>query len=208
MADLDRATVFLSASFPSGKRGEQFKPYDASGIADAVSVFSRAILGSNGMLAFGGHPTITPLVVMISRELRVKGSVLVFQSSWFEDQRLPEVDEIEDEKLGFVRWTPKVGELGDSLRRMREEMIRPMRYAGALFIGGMEGIRDEYAMVKEWSPNTPCIPVAGPGGAAAKLPMRDWKALGLVPLERSRAYPFMALKFVEALAGSATRALS
>ena len=123
MADLERATVFLSASFPSGERGEQFKPYDASGIADAVSAFSRAILGSNGTLAFGGHPTITPLVLMISRELRIKGSVIIFQSGWFEEQRLPEVDEIENEELGLVRWTPKVDDRDDSLRIMREEMI-------------------------------------------------------------------------------------
>ena len=88
MADLHGETVFLSASFPSGKRGERFMPYDPSGIADAVSAFSRAILGSNGTLAFGGHPTITPLVLMISRELRVKRSVIVFQSSWFEKMRI------------------------------------------------------------------------------------------------------------------------
>ena len=105
MTDLRRATVFLSASFPSGKRGESFTPYDASGIADAVSAFARAILDNNGQLLFGGHPTITPLVFMIARELRVQDSLLVFQSTWFRNQRLPEVDEIEREKLGQLVWT-------------------------------------------------------------------------------------------------------
>ena len=208
MVDLDQATVFLSASFPSGKRGERFMPYDPSGIADAVSAFSRVILDSNGKLAFGGHPTITPLVLMITRELRVKHSVIVFQSRWFEKLRPPEVDEIEDEKLGFVEWTPKVDDRDEALRIMREAMIQPGRYAGALFIGGMEGIGDEYAMVKECSPKTPCIPVAGPGGAAARLPTGDCKALGLVAFEHSRAYPFMALRFVHALAGLRNAALA
>ena len=206
MADLDRATVFLSASFPSGERGKRFMPYDPSGIADAVSAFSRAILDSNGMLALGGHPTITPLVLMISRELRVTNSVIVFQSGWFEEQRLPEVDEIENEELGLIKWTRKSDDRDDSLRIMREEMIHYKRYVGALFIGGMEGIGDEYEMVKSSSPMTPCIPVVGPGGAAAELPTRDWEALGLGRLERSRAYPFMALRFVEAIAGLVNRA--
>ena len=200
MINLARANVFLSASFPSGERGKRFKPYDPSGIADAVSAFSRAILDSNGTLAFGGHPTITPLVLMISRELRVKGSVIVFQSRWFEDLRLPEVDEIEKEKLGFVKWTRKVDDRDASLRIMREEMIESMRFAGALFIGGMEGIGAEYDMVKDRCPETPCVPVAGPGGAAAKLPTWDCEELGLVAFERSRAYPLMALRFVRALA--------
>ena len=202
MANLNRATVFLSASFPSGERGERFMPYDPSGIADAVSAFARAVLGNNGTLAFGGHPTITPLVLMISRELRVKESVIVFQSRWFEELRIPEVDEIEKEELGSIEWTRKEDDRGDSLRIMRETMIRSRRYAGALFIGGMEGISDEYQMMKECWPDTPCIPVWGPGGAAAKI-AGDYNALGLARFRGSRAYPFMALQFVDALAGFA-----
>ena len=202
MANLHRATVFLSASFPSGERGERFRPYDPSAIADAVSAFSRAVLSNNGTLAFGGHPTITPLVLMISRELHVRESVTVFQSRWFEDLRIPEIDEIEQEKLGFIEWTCKADDRDDSLRIMRETMIRFKRYAGALFIGGMEGISDEYQMMKECCSKTPCIPVRGPGGAAAKL-AGDYTALGLDPLQQSRAYPFIALQFVNALAVSA-----
>lgn len=102
MANLDQAAIFLSASFPSGERGKRFMPYDASGIANAVSAFARAILCSKGRLLFGGHPTITPLVLMIARELRVKRSVVVFQSEWFRDQQLPENDEMETEELGIA----------------------------------------------------------------------------------------------------------
>ena len=202
MVDLHGATVLLSASFPSGRRGEQYRPYDASGIADAVSAFARTILASRGRLAFGGHPTITPLVLMISRELRVRESTMVFQSSWFEDQKLPEVDELEREKLGVVRWTTRGLDRDDSLRVMREEMIRSIPYAAALFVGGMEGIEDEFAILRRSYPGTPCVPVRGPGGAAAKLPPADGEALGLAALQMSRAYPLMALRFVDALAGS------
>ena len=174
-------------------------PYDPSGIADAVAAFSRAILRNNGTLAFGSHPTITPLVLMIARELCVKDSVDVFQSAWFKEQRHPEVDGIENEKLGCVHWTPDADDQDEALQTMRQEMIKHTRYAGALFIGGMDGIGDEYRMVKKIWPETPCIPVAGPGGAAAHLPMKDCEALGLASFNRSKAYPYMGIRFVEAL---------
>ena len=123
MTDLHRATIFLSASFPSGNRGERFRPYDPSGIADAVSAFTRAILSGNGKLVFGGHPTITPLVLMIARELSVTDSVIVFQSAWFRHIRIPEVDEIQSERLGVIHWTKSADDLERSLRIMRNEMI-------------------------------------------------------------------------------------
>ena len=186
-------------AFPRENAAGRFKPYDPSGIADAVSAFSRAILKSNGRLVFGGHPTITPLVLMISRELRVKDSVIVFQSRWFEDLQIPEVAEIEDEQLGVVKWTRKENTRDESLQLMRAEMIESIRYSGALFIGGMEGISDEYDMVKGQDCRTLCIPVAGPGGAASQLPMQDCETLGLATFERSRAYPLLALQFVQAL---------
>ena len=201
MINLHRATIFLSASFPSGKRGQSFEPYDPSAIADAVSAFTRAILEANGRLSFGGHPTITPLVFMIARELSVQESLFVYQSDWFFDQVVPEIDQIGNENLGTIVWTPRAGTLPESLRIMRHEMIDASReYVAALFIGGMEGIRDEYDLVRKRSRRTPCIPVTGPGGAAARLPAHDCFELGFAPLHESRAYPFVALRLVEILA--------
>ena len=199
--NLHRATIFLSASFPSGERGQAFEPYDPSAIADAVSAFTRAILEANGRLSFGGHPTITPLVFMIARELSVQESLVVYQSEWFCDQIVPEIGQIGNEKLGTIVWTPQADTLPESLRVMRHEMIDASReYVAALFIGGMEGVRDEYQLVAKRSPRTPCIPVTGPGGAAAHLPVDDCVALGLAPVHHSRAYPFLALRVVEAVA--------
>lgn len=200
MTNLHRATIFLSASFPSGDRGERFRPYDASGIADAVSAFARAILAGNGKLVFGGHPTITPLVLMIARELAISDSVVVFQSAWFRRIRIPEVDEIQSERLGVIRWTDSADDLEESLRIMRNEMIASIPYEAAVFVGGMEGIQDEYDLFAELRPDIPCIPVTGPGGAAAKLPSTGWDILGLTRLHGSRAYPLAALTFVDALA--------
>ncbi len=204
MTDLHRATIFLSASFPSGNRGERFRPYDPSGIADAVSAFTRAILAGNGKLVFGGHPTITPLVLMIARELSVTNSVDVFQSAWFRHIRIPEVDDIQSERLGVIHWTESADDLERSLRIMRNEMIGSIPYEAAIFVGGMEGIQDEYNLFAELRPDIPCIPVSGPGGAAATLPSNGWDILGLARLHSSRAYPLAALALVDALAHRAT----
>ena len=205
MTDLRRADIFLSASFPSGKRGKSFEPHDPAAIADAVSAFARAILGSNGRLAFGGHPTITPLILMIARELKVQKSVFIYQSKWFKDEIPPEVGQIDDEGFGFVVWTPKAITLNESLQIMRHKMInQSSKYVGAIFIGGMEGIRDEFHLVKEHSRQTPCIPIIGPGGAAARLPLEDCDRIKFAPLHECRAYPFVALRFVEILADRET----
>lgn len=204
MSDLKGQNVLLSASFPSGERGERFKPYDPSGIVDAVCAFSREILESNGTLTIGGHPTITPLVVRICKDLKVVNSVTVFQSEWFREQQLPEIDDIEGEQLGTVQWTEKAYDRDESLRIMREAMINEGQFVGALFIGGMEGIEAEYKLVRRVWSHTPCVPVAGPGGAAACLSTVNAAALGLSSLEQSRKYPYMAFRFVEALANTQT----
>ena len=201
MANLRKAKVFLSASFPSGKRGKEFMPYDASGIADAVSALVRGVLGGNGRILFGGHPTITPLVFMVARELRVQNSVIVYQSSWFREEQIPEIDEISKEKLGRIVWTDQRHTREASLETMRDTMTQlASQWVAALFVGGMDGIRDEYDKVKKRSPKTPCIPITGPGGAAARLPGEDCGALGLSQVYKSRAYPLLAVRFVDAIA--------
>ena len=138
---------------------------------------------------------------MIAREMRVRHSLVVFQSTWFKNQKLPEVDEIVSEELGKLVWTPEAHTREHSLRIMRDDMIDSARLCvGALFIGGMEGIQDEYDLVKRHAPKLFCIPVTGPGGAAAHLPTEDWDTLGLSQVHESRAYPFVALQIVKALA--------
>ncbi len=69
------APVFLSASFPSGARGEGFRPYDPADIADAVTALVRSLFNAGVPVAFGGHPTITPLVLFVAAEHGVRGSV-------------------------------------------------------------------------------------------------------------------------------------
>ena len=190
--------VFLSASFPSGKRGEKVRPFDPSGIADAVSAVVRAVLVHGGKLVFGGHPTITPLVLMIGSELRVRKAVDVFQSKWFIEQITKETWALEEAEVGTIHETGWRPSLEESLEEMRRQMLGFVAPAAAVFVGGMSGIQAEYDLVGKMRPGVPRIPVAGPGGAAARLP-----TAGVPDMLReelgSRHYPFLAALIVEAL---------
>ena len=197
--------VFLSASFPSGERGGRFRPFDAAAIADAVTAIVRAVLASGGKLLFGGHPTITPLVLMIGTELRVRKAVDVFQSEWFKDQITTETLNLYGSEIGSIHWTRRCISRDHSLLEMRRRMFDFVKLDGAVFVGGMEGTIEEYKYVGSVLPRVPRIPIAGPGGAAARLPteapdfpdsLRHW--IG------SRRYPFVASLIVDAIAESDT----
>ena len=195
--------VFLSASFPSGERGQEVEPYDASAVADAVTAIVRAVLWRGGRLVFGGHPTITPLVLMIAKELEVRDAVDIFQSRWFEAHLTQETRMLAELAVGTIHWTPQRATLEDSLVEMRTEMLNYSALAGAIFVGGMSGIWQEYDLVGIICPGVPRIPVAGPGGAAARLP-RDGEDVpqALRPYVGSRRYPFVATQIANALVAS------
>ena len=197
--------VFLSASFPSGNRGERFTPFDAAAIAEAVTAIVRAVLSSGGMLLFGGHPTITPLVLMIGTELRVRQAVDIFQSEWFRDQITTEALDLYGSDIGRIHWTRKCGSRDESLLEMRRRMFEFVALKGAVFVGGMEGIVEEYEYVGSALPDVPRIPIAGPGGAAARLSIEAENLPdSLRHRIRSRRYPSVASLIVDALGESDT----
>ena len=193
--------VFLSASFPSGERGDQVRPFDAPAIADAVSAIVRAVLLNEGKLLFGGHPTITPLVLMIGAELGVQKAVDLFQSRWFGGRITEEAWTLAASNVGTIHWTPRCETLEDSLEEMRRQMLEFVVPAGAIFVGGMSGIWEEYQLLGRIRPGVPRIPVGGPGGAAAQLPSGgDDLPTILHGKVGSRRYPFLASLVVKALA--------
>lgn len=200
MNALEGRHVFLSASFPSGRRGEEVRPFDAAAIADAVTAVVRAVLVNGGRLLFGGHPTITPLVLMIGSELRLQNAVDVFQSQWFRDRITGDTWRLARLRVGTIHFTPRRETLDASLAEMRRQMLEFVVPAGAIFVGGMSGIVDEYELVGSIRPGVPRIPVVGPGGAAARLPMeRDDVPEALRQEVESRHYPFVASRIVEVL---------
>ena len=200
LTSLEGQSLFLSVRFPSGARGQQFKPFDPGGIADAVTAIVRAVLVSNGRLLFGDHPTITPLVLMVASEVDGKGGVDVFQSKWFERQITDETLALVEAGYGTIHWTPTCATREDSLHVMRAEMLRsvPALVAG-VFVGGMEGTKDEFRQFRKFQPDVPRISIHGPGGAAATLPLDEAKDI-LGKHVKSRRYPFVAAMMMDRLA--------
>ena len=200
MTALGQRRVFLSASFPSGDRGTRFEPFDSGAIADAVTAVARAVLAADGRLLFGGHPTITPLVLTVASELEIKGAVDVFQSRWFADQITRETKMLKDAGFGAIRWTPERVTRKESLETMREAMLgRDRKLIAGVFVGGMEGVREEHELFRRFHPRVPSVSLVGPGGAAAQLPMAEgWSVLG--EHVESRRYPFVASVLVRELA--------
>ena len=203
MTALGRRRVFLSASFPSGERRARFEPFDSGGIADAVTAVVRAVLAAKGRLIFGGHPTITPLVLMVASELDVEGAVDVFQSQWFKDEITRETRALEKAGFGAIHWTPEQATREKSLETMREEMLgHDRKLVAGVFIGGMDGVREEYELFQRFQPRAPRVSLVGPGGAAAKLPMNEARSV-LGSHVESRRYPFVASVLVDSLAETA-----
>lgn len=63
------------------------------------------------------------------------------------------------------------GDRDKSLASMRREMLSGP-FHGAVFIGGMEGVVDEYALFTSLHPGAVVLPLYAPGGAARDLAVR------------------------------------
>ena len=198
--DLGRRNIFLSASFPSGPRGEIFQPFDPAEIADAVTALVRAVLTYNGRLVFGGHPTITPLVLFVASEHRVTDAVDIYQSRFFADVIPVETGRLATAGFGRIQWVARRASLESSLREMRTAMIGGSDPLTGVFVGGMEGIVEEWELFAEAYPDRPRMAFLAPGGAARRL--EPFHVPGELSHDlRSRNYPVAAERMIRYLTG-------
>jgi hypothetical protein len=205
VVDLQRRPVLLSASFPSGDRGDRFKPYDPDAVADAVTALVASVFASKGRLVFGGHPTITPLVLRMAADHGAREAVSVYQSEEFRDVITEPTRELERGGFGRIIVTPSSTELPRSLALMRVSMMNDNDdIIGGFFVGGMEGVLEEYAILGEVHPGVVRLPLKAPGGAAARLEPtgRDSEPLpsGVLSWLGSPHYPLVAAELVRFLA--------
>jgi len=117
-------------------------------------------------LVFGGHPAITPMIRLQVAQagIPVGDRIVMFQSRYFE-RDFP----TDNSAFEHVELVDSVSnDRGASLFRMRREMLAGPFQVG-LFIGGMEGVEEEYALFLELQPNLPAFPIASTGAAAAKI---------------------------------------
>ncbi len=158
------SAIFLSASVPTkGRKG--FDTADPFLIREAVSAFVEVALGRR-MIVWGGHPAITPIIWAAAEAfgLDYGSNVRLFQTQFFED-RYPE----DNKRFENVTYVPASNSLTESLSLMRDRMLRSYEFEAAVFVGGMEGIQEEYQLFREIWPKEKIVALPAPGGAARDI---------------------------------------
>lgn len=174
--------IFLSASVPTYGRefADTCHPYQ---IQTAVRSLLVLALGRQ-RIVFGGHPSITPMVHAACRNFGVKNidCATIYQSTYFTD-KFP----LENQDFADIRLVPAGDEAKESVNLMRQRMMEENDFGAGIFIGGMNGIIDEYNMFTSAFPKAKIIAVRAGGGATATLPSTHTGS-NLQELEASRDY--------------------
>ena len=159
--------IFLSASIPLQERNPQYiETADIIAIRDAVIALTTVVL-PRYRLIWGGHPSITPLIyhVMEKLNLNIQEHVTLYQSRIFE-KYFPK----DNNKFKNIVLTDIVDDDKESsLLHMRCRMLGESEFAAGIFIGGMEGVEEEYDMFIEKHPKALVLPIASTGAGAKKI---------------------------------------
>jgi hypothetical protein len=144
------SAIFLSASVPLAGRRHDHERADPFAIQFAVRELVIAVI-ERQRIVWGGHPTITAMLSAICKDLNVNyaKSMVLYQSRFFREH-FPE-DNKHFADIVFVDAVP--GDREASLLSLREAMLSRDDLAGAVFIGGMEGVASEYTLFKRFHPN-------------------------------------------------------
>lgn len=158
--------IFLSASIPYAERDRKFyDTADVLAIRDSVRALAAVVI-PKAHLVWGGHPAITPLIRHVVQRMTTewKSHITLYQSKHFE-KFFPE------DNFAFenIHLTDDYGDIPSSVYNMRKVMLAENKFSAGIFIGGMEGVIDEYKMFREYNPESLTIPVASTGAAARIL---------------------------------------
>ncbi|MFO1145768.1 MAG: hypothetical protein U1E33_04055 [Rhodospirillales bacterium] len=136
-------TVFLSASVPDPRRDPRFfETADLLAIGDAVHALCTVVLPRD-RLVFGGHPAIIPIVQRVAAILDRHMSVSLYLSAFFKNQFPAEYQHFNNLVL-----TEPGRDRAHSIDLMREQMLASARFDAGVFIGGMEGVIDEWRLFR------------------------------------------------------------
>lgn len=186
MAKDNLTKIFLSASIPIQERNPKYyESADIIAIRDAVRALASVVIPQCNLI-WGGHPAITPLIryVMQKMDANLKEHVTIYQSEFFK-AFFPNDNEFFEK----IEITPKGKDRDSSLLDMRNAMLSNDFKVG-IFIGGMEGVEEEFTLFTEMHPDALVLPVASTG-AAAKMIYDKFKSK---PDERLLTdYAYMAL---------------
>lgn len=171
MASKELKNIFLSASVPLPNRDPKyFKTADIIAIRDAVVSLASVVLPTHRLI-WGGHPSITPIICHVIEKLglTVQDHMTIFQSKFFE-RFYPE----DNFKFNNIIQTESHEDREKSLMVMRAKMLTYCEFYAGVFIGGMEGVEDEFELFRELHPNALLLPIASTG-AAAKIILDKFK---------------------------------
>ena len=155
--------IFLSASIPDPERDRKYiETADVIAIRDSIIALASVVL-PHYRLIWGGHPSITRLIAQVLRHSNkdVNQHVTLYQTRYFE-RFFP----LENEEVAHIIYTPDLGDKDGSLYEMRKQMICQNDYVAGIFIGGMEGVEDEFKMFSKRHPRALLFPIASTGAAA------------------------------------------
>jgi hypothetical protein len=172
--DLEGKLFFVSASFPSADRSEKFyRNTNPLYVSNAIVEMVEAILIRNGKIVFGGHPTISPLFLSIidnifSKLIGINPKIFpvcyIYQSEYFKGKQSKFTNQLFEKGYGQLIWTENTKDRKTSLEIMREKMLTDLKLDGAIFIGGMEGIRDEFELFTKYYPTKVAFLIGSTGG--------------------------------------------
>ena len=173
-------TIFLSASIPVKERHIKYREtVDVLAIRDSVLALVNICLENDIKIIWGGHPAITPLVYEAIRNYAkrynqsftdkllkeyIQKHVHIFQSYWWKGSYTKD-----NEKFDNITYVKKDKDKFSSLLILRQQMFRVNNFAAGIFIGGMEGVEEEYALFKNSYPKALLLPIASSGAAARIL---------------------------------------
>lgn len=163
--------LFLSASIPLQDRHEKYwQTADNIAIRDSVLALASVAL-PNFKLIWGGHPSITPLIAQVLRYkgVDVQRSVTLYQSLYFKPS-FPS----ENKDVAHIIKTDDLGNRDTSLAEMRNRMLSDNEFHAGIFIGGMDGVEEEYALFCEMHPQAKVFPIASTGAAAKMIYDKYW----------------------------------
>lgn len=167
MAEIKLKNIFLSASIPLPERDPKYiDSVDIIAIRDAVTALVDVVIPEYRLI-WGGHPSITPLVYQVVHKREEEGEKLIqkhvrlYQSRFFE-KHFPD----DNNKFENVTLVESTGEREGSLLAMRKIMLNAGKFDAGVFLGGMEGVKEEFKIFREFHPNAKLLPVASTGAAS------------------------------------------
>jgi hypothetical protein len=178
--------IFLSAGIPDPRRSPQYaKSVDTVAISAATTALVYVTLGRR-TLVWGGQPSITPMIWTVAESLGVDYGawVKLYQSRFFADE-FPE----DNERFKNKTFTESMGNREESLSVMRKRMFSDFNFTAAVFVGGAEGVVDEFVLLKRMQPKARMLPIASTGGGALEIANR----IGDVPRDLFDDMDFVAM---------------